>query len=79
MIWDAGDGFADFGGGPMWLADTLGLRHIVERLQRHATTLRKGFGDRTPAALLTELAAVTLLTPRQAYKVTRLRPLRLDW
>ena len=57
VVWVAGYGFPDFRGGPMWMADTIGLRAIEERLAHYAATRGNAFGYWTPAKLLTKLAA----------------------
>ncbi|MEX3967858.1 3-hydroxyacyl-CoA dehydrogenase NAD-binding domain-containing protein [Paraburkholderia sp. EG286B] len=57
VVWVAGYGFPDFHGGPMWMADVIGLKAIAERLAHYATTRGDQFGYWKPANLLTELAA----------------------
>jgi 3-hydroxyacyl-CoA dehydrogenase len=57
IVWVAGYGFPDFRGGPMWLADQIGLAPIAEGLARYAATRGNAFGYWTPAGLLGELAA----------------------
>ena len=55
VIWNYGYGFPRLRGGPMYMADTIGLSNI------HATILnyKKEYGDNwEPAKLLTELAGV---------------------
>ena len=37
VVWTSGYGFPDFLGGPMWMADALGLRRIVERMDDYAS------------------------------------------
>jgi 3-hydroxyacyl-CoA dehydrogenase len=57
VIWVAGYGFPDFRGGPMWMANTIGLRVIAERLAYYATRYGNAFGYWTPAASLTDQGA----------------------
>ncbi len=57
IVWTAGYGFPDYRGGPMWMADTIGLRTIAERLAHYARVRGDRFGYWTPAKLLTDLAA----------------------
>lgn len=57
VVWVAGYGFPDFCGGPMWMADVIGLRVIADRLAHYATERGNPFGYWTPAKLLTDLAA----------------------
>jgi 3-hydroxyacyl-CoA dehydrogenase len=54
VIWVAGYGFPDFRGGPMWMANTIGLGVIAERLAYYGTQCGNAFGYWTPAALLTD-------------------------
>ncbi|MEX3944487.1 3-hydroxyacyl-CoA dehydrogenase NAD-binding domain-containing protein [Paraburkholderia sp. BR10937] len=56
-VWVAGYGFPDFRGGPMWMADAIGLKVIAERLAHYATTRGDTFGYWKQANLLTALAA----------------------
>lgn len=56
VVWVAGYGFPDFRGGPMWMADTIGLRVIAERLAHYAATRGDAFSYWKPAQLLTDLA-----------------------
>ena len=53
-VWVAGYGFPDHRGGPLWMADSIGLPRIVEGLRRYGAGDR--FGYWTPARLLVELA-----------------------
>jgi 3-hydroxyacyl-CoA dehydrogenase len=58
VVWTAGYGFPDHRGGPLWMADDMGLQTVVERLRHHvARTGGDPHGYWTPAALLVELAA----------------------
>ena len=53
-VWVAGYGFPDHRGGPLWMADSIGLPRVVEALQRHGAN--DPFGYWEPAKLLVELA-----------------------
>jgi 3-hydroxyacyl-CoA dehydrogenase len=57
IVWVAGYGFPDFRGGPMWLADQIGLAPFAERLAHYAATRGNAHGYWTPAGLLGELVA----------------------
>ena len=57
VVWVAGYGFPDFRGGPMWMADVIGLRVIADRLAHYSAQRGNAFGYWTPAQLLTDLAA----------------------
>ncbi len=57
VVWTAGYGFPDHQGGPLCLADRLGLAHVVERLEHHGRARGNPFGYWTVAPLLKELAA----------------------
>ncbi len=57
VVWVAGYGFPDHRGGPMFMADQIGLRKIADRLAHYARTRGNAFGYWTPAPLLTKLAA----------------------
>ena len=57
VVWVAGYGFPDHRGGPMFMADRIGLAKIAERLAHHAAQRGNRFGYWTPAPLLTELVA----------------------
>lgn len=57
VVWTAGYGFPDHRGGPLFLADEIGLPRIVARLAHYATERGYSFGYWTPSKLLTELAA----------------------
>jgi 3-hydroxyacyl-CoA dehydrogenase len=57
VVWTAGYGFPDHRGGPLWMADDIGLPKVVERLRHYAS--RQGgdpHGYWMPAALLVEQA-----------------------
>jgi 3-hydroxyacyl-CoA dehydrogenase len=57
VVWTAGYGFPDFRGGPMFMAEQLGLAQVVARLQHYATTRGNPFGYWTLSPLLQQLAA----------------------
>ncbi|MEZ5651123.1 MAG: 3-hydroxyacyl-CoA dehydrogenase NAD-binding domain-containing protein [Burkholderiaceae bacterium] len=57
VVWVAGYGFPDFRGGPMFMADEIGLQVIAERLHHYAAQRGNAFGYWTPAPLLTRLVA----------------------
>ena len=54
VIWCNGYGYPRQRGGPMFYADTLGLAHVVERIELYATTLGARYWQ--PAGLLGQLA-----------------------
>lgn len=68
VVWVAGYGFPDFRGGPMWMADTIGLRTIAERLAHYAAARGNTFGYWTPAMLLSAL--ITSGTPLARWSET---------
>ncbi|WP_202816950.1 3-hydroxyacyl-CoA dehydrogenase NAD-binding domain-containing protein [Pseudomonas citronellolis] len=53
VVWVAGYGFPDFRGGPMWMANEIGLEKIAKRLAYYATVRGDAHGYWTPARLLT--------------------------
>ncbi|MFW5330187.1 3-hydroxyacyl-CoA dehydrogenase NAD-binding domain-containing protein [Hydrogenophaga sp. ZJX-1] len=57
VVWTAGYGFPDHQGGPMFLADERGLKHVVERLDHYAATRGNPFGYWTVSPLLRRLAS----------------------
>ncbi|WP_312835614.1 3-hydroxyacyl-CoA dehydrogenase NAD-binding domain-containing protein [Comamonas sp.] len=57
VVWAAGYGFPDFRGGPMFMAEQIGLAQIVERLEHQATTRGNRYGYWTVSPLLQRLAA----------------------
>jgi 3-hydroxyacyl-CoA dehydrogenase len=57
VVWVAGYGFPDYRGGPLFMADEIGLASIVERIAHYGATRGNRFGYWTPAPLLAELAA----------------------
>ncbi|MDP9900917.1 3-hydroxyacyl-CoA dehydrogenase NAD-binding domain-containing protein [Variovorax ginsengisoli] len=56
IVWTAGYGFPDHKGGPLWMADAIGLATIVERLQHYASTRGDAFGYWRVSPLLASLA-----------------------
>ena len=58
IVWINGYGFPAVKGGPMHLANAIGLRNIEKRLKAYAGALGDEFGYWTPAKLLSSLAAV---------------------
>ena len=57
VVWVAGYGFPDFRGGPLWMADNIGLRVIAERLQHYAQTRGNAYGYWTPSTVLIDPSA----------------------
>lgn len=57
VIWTAGYGFPDHQGGPLFMADHIGLPEIVKRLDYYASTRGNAFGYWSVAPLLRQLAA----------------------
>ena len=57
VVWVAGYVFPRHRGGPMFLADEIGLARIAERLAHYAEARGNPFGYWTPSPLLTRLAA----------------------
>ncbi len=60
VVWTAGYGFPDHQGGPLFMADEIGMARIVAGLARHAELHGDSFGYWTPSKLLTKLAAKQL-------------------
>ena len=56
VVWTAGYGFPTDRGGPMFMADQIGLRKIADRLAHYAAVRGDPFGYWTPSPLLTRLA-----------------------
>jgi 3-hydroxyacyl-CoA dehydrogenase len=56
IVWTAGYGFPDHQGGPIFMADRIGLPLIAERLAHYAQARGNRFGYWTASKLLTELA-----------------------
>jgi 3-hydroxyacyl-CoA dehydrogenase len=44
VVYTSGYGFPDFGGGPLWMADAIGLRHIVARMDDYARSTGNRYG-----------------------------------
>jgi 3-hydroxyacyl-CoA dehydrogenase len=57
VVWVAGYGFPDHRGGPMWMADRIGLPQVAQTMQRHARRTGDPYGYWRRAALLDELVA----------------------
>ncbi|MFS8036682.1 3-hydroxyacyl-CoA dehydrogenase NAD-binding domain-containing protein [Xanthobacter sp. AM11] len=57
VVWTAGYGFPNWRGGPVFMADEIGLPAIVERLDHYAQTLGNAHGYWSVAPLLRQLAA----------------------
>lgn len=57
VVWVRGYGFPDHRGGPVFMADTIGLPNLVERLQHYAQTQGNQHGYWNISALIQELAA----------------------
>ena len=57
VVWASGYGFPDHKGGPVYMADTIGLKRIVERLERYGRERGNPYGYWTPSALLKHFAA----------------------
>ncbi|CAN5910228.1 3-hydroxyacyl-CoA dehydrogenase NAD-binding domain-containing protein [soil metagenome] len=57
IVWTAGYGFPDHQGGPIWMADRIGLVTVADRLAHHAQVRGNPFGYWTASKLLTDLAA----------------------
>jgi len=56
VVWTAGYGFPDHQGGPLFMADRIGLPVIVERLAHYARERGNAFGYWTASPLLEKLA-----------------------
>lgn len=56
IVWTAGYGFPGHRGGPMFMADQLGLAHVAARLAHYAATRGNALGYWTAAPLLLQLA-----------------------
>jgi 3-hydroxyacyl-CoA dehydrogenase len=52
VVWVAGYGFPDHRGGPLWMAQQIGLPVIAQRLAHHAATRGNDWGFWTPARRL---------------------------
>jgi 3-hydroxyacyl-CoA dehydrogenase len=56
IVWTAGYGFPDHKGGPLWLADTIGLATVADRLAHYARARGDAFGYWAVSPLLASLA-----------------------
>ncbi len=56
IVWTAGYGFPDHKGGPLWMADGIGLARIAERLTHYGRTRGNAFGYWAVSPLLAALA-----------------------
>ena len=56
VVWTAGYGFPDHQGGPLFMADEIGIGAILARISHYAQTRGNEFGYWTPAKLLLDLA-----------------------
>ena len=56
VVWTAGYGFPEHRGGPLFLADEIGLGSIVDRLEHYGRERRNAFGYWTVSPLLRKLA-----------------------
>ncbi len=56
VVWTSGYGFPAWRGGPLFMADEIGISEIVDRLDHYAATLGNDHGYWTVAPLLRELA-----------------------
>ncbi|MDA9521317.1 hypothetical protein XI06_13295 [Bradyrhizobium sp. CCBAU 11434] len=57
VVWTAGYGFPDYRGGPMFMADQIGLSEIKDTLDHFGRVRGNEFGYWTPSNLLKSLAA----------------------
>jgi 3-hydroxyacyl-CoA dehydrogenase len=57
VVWTAGYGFPDHRGGPLFMADQIGLQQIVNRLAYYGRERGNAFGYWTISPLLADLAA----------------------
>ena len=57
VVWVAGYGFPRYRGGPLFHADLLGLRNVINGMERFAKELGNDFGYWTPSPLLATLTA----------------------
>ncbi|HJV87756.1 MAG TPA: 3-hydroxyacyl-CoA dehydrogenase NAD-binding domain-containing protein [Noviherbaspirillum sp.] len=55
LVWVNGYGFPDYRGGPMHMADTIGIRKIAERLDHYASTRGNQHGYWSKAGLLSTM------------------------
>jgi 3-hydroxyacyl-CoA dehydrogenase len=56
IVWTAGYGFPDHQGGPLWMADRIGLATVVQQLAHYAAVRGNPFGYWTVSPLLARLA-----------------------
>lgn len=56
VVWTAGYGFPDHQGGPLFMADEIGLARIVDRLEHYGRERGNAFGYWTVSPLLKQLA-----------------------
>lgn len=56
VVWSAGYGFPAYRGGPMFYADTIGLKAVVDAFARFAEHFGDAYGYWTPSPLLVTLA-----------------------
>ena len=56
VVWTEGYGFPAFRGGPLFMADEIGLAHIIERLEHYAHTRGNRYGYWSVSSLLRRLA-----------------------
>lgn len=56
VVWTTGYGFPDYQGGPLFMADEIGLKVIVDRLAHYASSRGNVFGYWTLSPLLNDLA-----------------------
>jgi 3-hydroxyacyl-CoA dehydrogenase len=57
VVWTAGYGFPEYRGGPLFMADSIGLHEVVQRLRHYATTRGNPHGYWTISSLLDKLSA----------------------
>ncbi|MDA9481466.1 hypothetical protein XI07_05495 [Bradyrhizobium sp. CCBAU 11445] len=57
VVWTAGYGFPDYRGGPLYMADQIGLAEIQKTLEHYGRVRGDQFGYWTPSRLLNELVA----------------------
>ncbi|RYH52362.1 MAG: 3-hydroxyacyl-CoA dehydrogenase, partial [Alcaligenaceae bacterium] len=57
VVWTAGYGFPDHRGGPLYMADQIGLNNIEARMSHYASTRGNAFGYWTCSGLLASLAS----------------------
>lgn len=67
VVWVNGYAFPDYRGGPMFMADEIGLAKIVDRLAHYGEVRGDEFGYWKPCALISSLAA-------QGSRISDLKP-----